>query len=279
MVSQSSTLGHPHVTYWRYWQLDKIPFSGDYSQPLFRGATVEEAIARIEFLIANRRSVGSLIGSSGVGKSSLLRHCGANPPDGPEVPNVQIVRTSVLGMQPGELLTSLASRLAGCRSATTSLRAWSILCDYFRAADREGTQTALLIDDTESGSAGAEADLSRLLSMAFPLTVIFAVETEMAGAISPGLVERVELQIELPGWEIMQTTEFLAWTFRRVGRCEPIFTDSAVERIHSLSHGRPRRIVQLADLALVAGAVAQMNAIDADCIDQVAWELPKMQAA
>ncbi len=267
------------MTYWRYWQLKGVPFSGDYSQPLFRGATVEEAIARIEFLISNRRSLGSLIGSTGVGKSSVLRFCSQNPPTGSELPNLQVLRTSLLGLQPSELLIYLASRLTGCRSTTNGVQAWNMLCDYFSAADREGTHTVVLIDDTESSTAAAEADLHRLLSMAFPLTLIFSVEKELMSAVSPLLFERAELQIELPGWEITQTNDFLMWTGQRLGRSQPMFTDEAVEKIQQLSLGRPRRIVHLADLALVAGAVSQMNVIDADCIEQVAWELPKTQAA
>ena len=267
------------MTYWRYWQLKGVPFAGDYSQPLFRGASVEEAIARIEFLITNRRSLGALIGPTGIGKSSLLRYCANQPLTSAEVPNVQAVRTSVLGMNRGELLVFLASRLTGSRSATTSVQAWNVICDYFRAADREGTQTVLLIDDTESSSVEAEADIHRLLSMAFPMTLIFAVEREMASAVSSQLFDRAELQIDLPAWDALQTSEFLLWTGQRLGRNEPIFTDSAIEKIQELSLGRPRRIVQLADLAFVAGAVSQMDAIDAECIEQVACELPKTQAA
>ncbi len=267
------------MTYWRYWQLNGTPFTSEATQPLFRGATVEEALARVEFLIGNRRHVGSLLGSSGVGKSSVLRYCAANPPISAEVPSVQTIRFSMLGMVPGELLTELATRLSGSRRAADTPTAWKTLCDYFQAASREGTQTVLLVDDTESSTAAAEADLNRLISMTFPLTIIFAVESQLASAVSRSLLDRAELQIELPGWEVTQTAEFLAWTCQRLGRQEPIFTDSAVESIQRLSRGIARRIVQLADLALVAGAVSQSDCVDADCIEQVALELPNSAAA
>ncbi len=267
------------VTYWRYWQLKGIPFLGDHSQPLFQGATVEEAIARIEFLVSNRRGLGVLHGPSGVGKSSVLRYCSSHPPVSPEMPNVLATRVSVLGMQPGELLAELATRWTGAKRGLSPATAWSLICDYFRAAERESLQTALLVDDAESCTAAAELDLARLLSMAFPLTVIVGVASEVIQSLSPWIMDRTELQIELPGWEVVQTAEFLDWTGRRLGRQQPIFTAGAVEKIQQLSQGRTRRIVQLADLALVAGAVSQMDAIDADCIEQVAWELPRSVAA
>ncbi len=264
------------VTYWRYWQLSSAPFTGS---ALFRGASVEEALARIEFLVSNRRSVGSLTGVSGVGKTAILQYCAANPPIGNDIPNLEMFRASLLGISPGELLCNLAVRLSGQRRIDDTQAAWKSICDYFQAARREGTQTVLLIDDTESATTAVETDLTRLLAMNFPLTVVFAVETQMASAVSRGIMDRCELQIELTPWDLTQSAEFLAWTSISLGRLTPIFTDEAVERIQELSHGIARRIVQLADLSLVAGAVAQADCVDIDCIEQVAWELPRSTAA
>ncbi len=246
---------------------------------MYRGATVEEALARIEFLISNRRQVASLLGISGVGKTTLLQYCANNPPISREVPSLQVVRMSILGLREGELLCELATRVCGVRCGEDHRTAWQSLRDYFRAATSERVQTALLIDDTESASAAGEADLIRLLSVPFPLTVVFAVETPMASAVSRSLFDRCELQIELPGWDYSQTADFLGWTTQRLGRQEPIFTDTAVARIQELSQGVVRRVIQIADLALVAGAVQQSQYIDHDCVEQVAFELPKSNAA
>ncbi len=251
----------------------------DRTGPIYRGASVEEAIARIEFLISNRRQVGSVLGQSGVGKSALLTHIANNPPITAEVPSVQVVRTSLFGMREGDLLGELAMRLCGCRYSTDVRVVWQSLRDYFRAAEPEGIHTVLLVDDTETASASGEADLIRLLSAPFPLTVVFAVDSQLGSAVSRTLYDRCELQIELPGWDYTQTAEFLGWTTQRLGRNEPIFTDTAVTRIQELSQGVARRIIQIADLALVAGAVQQAQYIDHDCIDQVAFELPKSVAA
>ena len=52
-----------------------------------------------------------------------------------------------------------------------------------------------------------------------------------------------------------------------------IFAEPAVARLHELSHGIPRRITQLADLSLVAGAGERLAEIDADVVEAVYHEL------
>jgi type II secretory pathway predicted ATPase ExeA len=267
------------VTYWRYWRLKSAPFSAEYNQAIFMGTTIEEAVARIEFLVCNRRTAGVLVGQSGVGKSSVLRHCHRFPPFSEEVPSVQINRVSMMGMQGGELINQMAIWLTGDYSIQGAADSWKCLCDYFRAALREGVQTVLLVDDTESAGASAEADLCRLMSMNFPLTVVFALDSVMLGNISRSLIERVELQVDLPAWDFMQTAEFLSWSCQQLGRTEPIFTESAVRSVHEFSGGIARKVIQLADLALVAGAVSQARYIDADCVSEVSHELPKSLVA
>lgn len=267
------------MTYWRYWKLNGPPFSGEAAEPMFRGSTVEEALARIEFLVTNRRHVGSIIGPNGVGKSTLLRHCAQQSLASPEMPNVRGIRISVLGKKPGELLSIVSSELTGGRRVEDSAEAWTNLCDFFQAASREDMHTVLLLDDIDSCNAASEEDLCRILSMSFPLTVLMAIESGLISTVSRNLIARTELQIDLPTWDISQTAEFLAWTCARLGRQDPVFTDDAVQSIQQLSYGLPRRIVHITDLALVAGAVAKTNCVDAACVEQVAWELPKTNVA
>ncbi len=267
------------MSYWRYWQLNSAPFSSDNIRSIFEGATVEEALARIEFLISHRRRLGTLLGASGVGKTQILRFLAANAPRGEGDLNIETCRISMLALHQGDLLSELAGHLCGRRVTTNSSETWIRICDYFAAARREDLQIGLFIDDVESASPEAEADIARLMSQAFPLTIVLGVETRLISAVSRRLLDQTELQIELPAWSEEQTAEFLAWELGRLGRKTPVFTDTAVRQIQQLSGGVARRIVQLADLALVAGAVSQSDFVDAECIDQVAWELPKSTAA
>ena len=51
------------------------------------------------------------------------------------------------------------------------------------------------------------------------------------------------------------------------------FADPAISRLHELSRGIPRRITQLADLALVAAAGEQRQQVDAEVVESVFHEL------
>jgi type II secretory pathway predicted ATPase ExeA len=59
------------------------------------------------------------------------------------------------------------------------------------------------------------------------------------------------------------------------GRFDPVFEDDALEALHELSAGVPRRVVRLANLALLAGAAAEMDLIDVTTVhaahDELRW--------
>ena len=244
------------MTYWRYWKLSGPPFTNDFRRGFFRSTSADEALARIDFLVENRRQLGVILGPSGIGKTSLLKHFGSSAPRYPGISNAQLINLSMLGLTGGELFGELIRALGGGRNTTNTHWEWRALGDYFSAAQREGTHTIALIDDVESSSTAAEEDLNRLVAATAPLTVLIAVESQLGSAVSRSLWERSDLQIELPAWDGEQTSEFLKWNFQRLGRSSSPFTVSATTRIQELFGGIVRKIVQLADLSLVAGAVA-----------------------
>jgi type II secretory pathway predicted ATPase ExeA len=196
------------------------------------------------------------------------------------MPAPQVYAASMVGLATGELPIELARKLSGRRTNCAS-DAWATLADCFSTLARSPAQTLLLIDDVESCGAEAETDLVRLVRAADDahISVVLSIETHLASTVSRWLMERSYLQIELSLWDLEQTHDFLRFSLAQCGRATPILTDTAVERLHMLARGVPRRLVQLADLALIAGAVAQMNRVDESVINQIARELPKPLSA
>ena len=74
-------------------------------------------------------------------------------------------------------------------------------------------------------------------------------------------------------WQANETADYLRRSLAEAGRQSPVFDEPAVAKLHELSHGIPRRVSQLADLALVAGAGRQLQQIDADVVESVYQEL------
>lgn len=264
------------MSYWQYWGLTAAPLSSSGGQYFYRGQSVEEALARIEFVCGQRRKLATLLAAAGVGKTCLLNYLVSNPPRDSQRPLPTAIALSMLGLAAGDLPRELASRLSGQRIGGTA-DAWSTLSDLFSASARSASQTLILVDDVESSSPEAEGDLIRIVRAADDarVSLVLAIESHLASTVSRWLIERSYLQIELPVWDVAQTGGFLDFSLAKCGRREPIFTDAAVARLHELARGTARRIVQLADLALIAGAVSRAAHVDDSIIAQVAHELPK----
>ena len=91
--------------------------------------------------------------------------------------------------------------------------------------------------------------------------------------IGSSLLELAELRVDLEPWEPTDTRQYIESSLAQAGSMEAIFDDSAVSRLHELSGGIPRRVAQLADLALLAAAGRDLRQVDADLVESVYHEL------
>ena len=82
-----------------------------------------------------------------------------------------------------------------------------------------------------------------------------------------------ELRIDLEPWQRADTEQYVKTLLSQAGRQSPVFAQPAVDRLHELAHGIPRRVSQLADLALLAGAGQNLEQIDAGVVEEVYQEL------
>ena len=268
------------MSYWQYWNLNAAPFKNNGRYHFFRGQAADEALARIEFVCGQKRGVATLVGPAGVGKSTLLNFVAQQPPKMSASARPTVACLSMAGLSAGELPLNVSMRLSGRRIHGVH-QAWQALTDCLAATERCESQVLLLIDDVECAGADAEIDLIRLvrLTSGMQVSIVLAIESHLASAVSRWLVERSYLQVDLAAWDTAQTREFLRFSLQASGGTDPVFSDAAVVKIQELTRGIPRRIVQMADLALVAGAVAGVSRIDASIIVQVAQELPADQPA
>lgn len=268
-------------TYRAHWGLRETPFPSGITPRLFyQSPSHEEALARLEFLVEQRQRLGLLLGPSGTGKSLVLDRLASNL----RRRGAQVANISLLGADLHEFLWLLAAELGlnpDRKENTFSL--WRSLIDRIAENRYQQLDTVILLDDADRGMPEVLDHLVRLIQsdrgLPTSLVLVLAAPTENVTRIGSRLLELAELRIDLEPWEESDTGGYLVTALAQAGRKTLLFTDAAVLRLHDLSGGIPRRVNQLAALALVAGAGLQLSHIDADTIDSVYRELGVIETA
>jgi general secretion pathway protein A len=265
------------MSYLNYWRLRRSPFSltrpaADY----FVRGSIEEAYARCEFLTTHERRLGLLVGPNGAGKSSFLRYlrtrtdCDANR-------NYSAI--DLQGTTPVLLAEKVRDAFAGdiCptdwfvgnhRSESRSLgKVIGEIDDALLASGALGRQHVLLFDNAEDASEDALETLGILLKRPGKWTAILAVDELVLVDLPRKVLEACELKIDLPAWDLALTADFIEFALARAGQQEEVFSVQAITRIHELCDGIARRMIQLADFALIAAAAQQLPRIETDLVD------------
>ena len=267
--------------YQAYWGLGQPPFRGNLDPRFFHQApTQDEALARLQFLVEERRTLGLLLGESGSGKSLLLEvfarqlgHIGR-----------QAAVVNLVGLDPREFLWVLAGQLGiEWTSATHEFTLHRALADHIIANRYQQISTILLLDDVDEARVDVLDQIVRLaqfdVSREARLTIVLAAQPQRVHQLGTRLLDLADLRIDLEGWEIDDSATFVKRALAEAGRSTPIFSDAALRRLHELASGIPRRIKQLADLALLAGAGENLVQIEPNTIDAVFQELGMVMPA
>lgn len=265
--------------YQAHWGLDDTPFKTRLDPRFFyQSPTHEEALARLHFLVEQERRLGLLMGGEGSGKSFLLEIFAAEMRKAGHA----VACFNLLGVQPTEFLWLLASefRLNAERELPIPLL-WRMVTDRLAEYRYQQLKAVVLLDDADRASPEVLTQVARLaqadLSPDSQMTIVLTGRPRHIGRLSESLLERAELRIDLDPWQPDDTEDFLVSLLAQAGRKEPVFAPPAVTRLHELAQGIPRRISQLADLALLAGAGRNLDQIDVDTVESVYHELGVVQ--
>ena len=89
----------------------------------------------------------------------------------------------------------------------------------------------------------------------------------------PELDERLAVKCLLRRLSQEETFSYVHHRLQAAGCRRQIFDDGALEAVHRLSHGTPRRINRLCDLALLIGFAEERDMIGCQQIEAVSEEL------
>ncbi|MCA9264341.1 MAG: AAA family ATPase [Planctomycetales bacterium] len=267
--------------YEAYWSLDQKPFdttsSSDFYYP---GESHQGALLKLRYAIENRRGAAVLAGAAGLGKSllidALFRQLPAN-----YNPRVHLVFPQLKSEQ---LLAFLAEELAGTLSEFGGSASPEVnvrrIRDTLSDVTQAGHHTVVVIDEAHLLDELDAFETVRLLlnfstDNQSDLTIVLVGQPQILAALdrTPALEERVGVKCLLRPFSEEETASYVTHRLTAAGATQSIFADSALSTVHALSHGVPRRINRLCDLALLVGFAEERTSISAEQIESVADEM------
>ena len=260
--------------YESHWGMRDTPFRACDVHRFYESPTHEEALARLLFLVEHHRRLGLLSGPQGSGKTMLLGVVSEHV----RKQGGYVVQVNLLGLGVHDFLAQLATQFGlSLRPTERPLTLWRGIVDRILEHRYERMDTAILLDNADRAEAEVLVQVARLAqhdwSPEARLTLILAGRRERLGQLDESLLELAELRVDIEPWESADTAAYVKTSLAHAGCPEPVFDEPALARLHELTHGIPRRIEQLADLALVAGAGQKLDHIDVEVVESVYQEL------
>lgn len=272
--------------YLDYWQLSAKPFEphggGEFYYP---AESHEGAASKLRYAVQQGRAAAALAGPSGTGKTLLIERLAAegrsNGDGSPVRPVVHVVFPDMSGR---DLLAYLSERLGApavsespSGSVEESLRRLEALAE--RNAEH-GTRPLLVIDEAHLLEDSGALETVRLLTNlrsgpgpAFSLLLVGQMGLLSAVARHPTLDERLAVKALVRGLTAQETAAYTHHRLKAAGATRELFTADAMQKLHILSDGQPRRINRLADLALVIGFADSQPQVGPEQLEAVHREL------
>lgn len=266
--------------YESFWQLDAKPFeTGCDPRYFFPGEAHQAALLKLRYAVENRRGAAMLAGASGIGKTLLLQILRSTLAEdiGP------LVHLVFPRMETAELLAYLADELQGSplSHGTPGTHESLRRIQGVLAKNTElGRHAVFLVDEAHSIDDPAILEALRmLLNIEFAgrpaLTLLLVGQTGLITALErmPELEERLDVKCLLRPFGRAETAAYVDHRLRTSGAAKAIFSGAALDTLHDLSGGVPRRINRLCDLALLIGYAEEFDMITPEHLHSVQREL------
>ncbi|MDZ4820422.1 MAG: AAA family ATPase [Planctomycetota bacterium] len=274
--------------YESYWQLADRPFENHSDSRFYYPAESHQgALLKLRYAIENRRGAAVLAGVSGSGKTLLAdvlhRQVSATCP--------VFVRLVFPRMSTAELLAFLTAELSGDVSLPMIRTVPSIdhsvrrLQEILSNLAMQSRHAIIVIDEAHLIQDVQTLETLRLLlnfdiNGTLPFTLLLVGQTGLLRTLErmPDFEERIGVKCLLRPLTCEETSAYVSARLNAASAQREIFDGGAIETLHLLSHGLPRRINRLCDLALLVGYAEEREIITADLIEAVAEELVTVSA-
>ena len=234
--------------------LKRFPFDKNIkTQELFETEPLKECFARLDY-IKRRGGILLLTGDPGVGKTLALRAYVDRLNENLFRP----IYTPLSTLSRADLLYHL-NRLLGLPPRLSKSAIYlQIQKTFLESQEQSGKTILLIIDEAHLLQTGPLEELRLLTNFKMdsydPFILILAGQSDlrriMEFAVMEPFNQRIAIRYHMPALSLEETKAYVTHHLKRAGAKEPLLDEPALDAVHELSFGIPRKIGAITEAAL-----------------------------
>lgn len=265
--------------YVQHWNLDSPPFENTIDPAFFfRSQTHQAALLKLRYLLDSNKGAGLLCGETGTGKTMITRLLVRELDDRFS----PIIHVHYPFLNDTELIAYLAAELGGDEDGLRHDSRLDFTLRQFESRlafhAEEGRHPVIVIDEAhliEDNRVFQAIQLLLNYRHDAPFSVILAGQPSLLSKVNrlAELDERIGVRSLIQPLGRQETVEYINHRLSISGLTESVFEPAALDEVHDLSSGVPRRINRIADLSLLVGYADGLSSLTELEVGTVADEI------
>ena len=259
--------------YQAHWQLTEKPFENTPDPRfLYYSPKHEEALARLNYAISERKGAALLTGEFGSGKTVLSRAL-EGLLDNTKYKMVFITNSQLPAF---DFLVGIAKQLGAQQIPERKIDLLDLINDMLRRNVNIGKDTIVVIDEAQLIEDKDIFEEIRLLlnfqlNDRFLMTLVLLGQPELRERVNaiPQLRQRMGVRYHLDALSEEETKQYVLHRLKVAGREASLFKPEAVHLVYEQSKGLPREINNLCDMSLFLGFAKKLSTIDEAIVREV----------
>jgi general secretion pathway protein A len=258
--------------YLEHWGLKKFPYENVPDPHFFYlSHNHEEALSRLLYVVKMKKGGAMLSGDIGCGKTTLAKVCIQQLSS--DRYDISLIVNPKL--EPLEFLQEVVYQLGIPDVPDTKVKCLRALDGKMTQNMKSNRETLLMVDEaqllTQSTLEEIRLLLNAQLNDRFLITILLFGQPELKEKIRAvqQLDQRIPIKYHLAPFDLEETARYVLFRLNRAGREKNTFTRPAIEEIHEVSKGVPRKINNLCDLALLIGYSKNQEIVDIDVVEAI----------